>query len=244
MEESSDEIDAVILDEDPGGDAVLVDEVIHVLALDGFLLRGFLFIQNSGNPFLLNEDLHRVDEVLDASVIAAFHPLLADINRADRIIEARLGRDVFDIDDVLKAIRIFPYPFLIIRIEAVLDQLIDLDQEHSANAIIDEAGADEGELLEIRGEGIGRHHHVEIAFRVHGHQMTNALDFIMGDVELGAHGHHASEFAGIEFPHDMILRKDSDSPFQNGLVVPQVLFIAAHISSPCFYPKNSVKGVL
>ena len=45
MEEFANEFHAVILDEDASRDAVLVNQVINVLALDGFLFRGFFFVE-------------------------------------------------------------------------------------------------------------------------------------------------------------------------------------------------------
>lgn len=71
MEEFANEFHAVILDEDTGRDAVLVNQVINVLALNGFLFRGFFFVEQFRGMLLLDKDLHRVDEVPDAILIAA-----------------------------------------------------------------------------------------------------------------------------------------------------------------------------
>lgn len=150
MEKPADEICAMFLDKSSCRNPVLIDQVIHILVLDRFLYDGFLFVQHRRGLLLGDKDLYRVNEILNAILIAARRSLLACKDRTDRVIETGLRGDILDVGDIPEALGLFPDPFLEPGVSAVLDQFIDFVQEHAAVFIADEIGADQRQLFEIR----------------------------------------------------------------------------------------------
>ena len=125
MEKPADEFYAMLLDKDSRRNPVLIDQIIHVLVLDRLLFGGFLFIQHRRVMLLIDKNLHYVNHVLNAILIAAQRSPFTRKNRTNRIIEAGLRGDILNAGDILKALGILPNPFLEPGILAILDQFID-----------------------------------------------------------------------------------------------------------------------